>query len=379
MGRKKQRFVRLLIVLDLAQIVASLLFFGANVSTAQDQNTLLPWLDAAVVARFNHSKCKETSTWQQILGKFQSGSTIFSTGGLGALQTDEYAVWACWRNHSCLSVIQSASQTDSMCYVYHETLDAWLPWALKRDVPYCSKTSNASSTGISSTVAAVSGSVVNLLQTCGRSGTYMCTATQSNMHGTGALMAVDGKLTNVAEVGTGYAWDPVGAVPNAWWRGDFFGVSTVVSVNVYPANYIQPGRYEPRAGVVWQTKVLSIYVGNHPTDYTQNSICAANLNASALNVTNVPSAPDAINLNFLPQKVSIPCIQPVNGRYIHLVAPGSATVLSMAEVEAYGWRVESAAVPPITCSAGYRYNQSTAGCERCPAGWTTEQFNAVRL
>jgi hypothetical protein len=47
------------------------------------------------------------------------------------------------------------------------------------------------------------------------------------------------------------------------------------------------GKVTP-AGVVWQTQVLSIYVGNNPTDYTLNSVCVANVAASSLNVTNVP-------------------------------------------------------------------------------------------
>jgi hypothetical protein len=185
----------------------------------------------------------------------------------------------------------------------------------------------------------------------------MCAATQTSMHGSGALMAVDGKLNTVAEVGSGLPWDPVVAVPNAWWRADFVGVSQVVSVNVYPANYIQPGLSAPRAGVMWQTKSLSIYVGNDPTNYTQNSVCVANVTASSLNITNVPSASDAV----MPQKVTIPCVQPVSGRYLHLVAPGQATVLAMAEVEAFGRRVESFTAPPTSCAAGFRYNQSAAG------------------
>jgi hypothetical protein len=268
-----------------------------------------------------------------------------------------------------------------MCYVYHETQEIWMPWAVKKDLPsYCGK--NASSASIINNITITSTPappMINLLQTCGRTANYMCAATSKTMHGAGAMMAVDGKVTSFCEVGSGLPWDPVGGVPNAWWRGDFFGASRVASVNVYPANYIQPGLYAPRAGVVWQTQVLSIYVGNNPTDYTLNSVCVANVAASSLNVTNVPSAPDGINLNFMPQKVTIPCVQPVSGRYLHLVAPGQSTVLSMAEVEAYGWRVESLTTPPTSCAAGFRYNQSAAGCERCPAGWTTEAVTAVSV
>jgi hypothetical protein len=317
-----------------------------------------------------------------------------------------------------------------MCYVYHELENRWLPWGLKKELPLCNtgddsgdigsnstghessdeddfygnmgNTTNGTnstyydesgdedhygdtSNGTNGTNGSVydayepvqyhdNGPMINLLQACGRNNMSMCPATQKGIHGGGARLAIDGIAETIAEVGNGHPWDPVVPVQDAWWRADLIASSIVYKVNLYPANYIQPGRYAPRAGVIWQTNLLAVYVG-FSKDFTKNRLCAQ-LSAQAMNVGEVPSATAYAAslpiLNFKPQNISINCDSPVSGTYVHLVAPGSATILSMSEVEVFGRRIEGPPVPPAACNPGYRYNTSQGTCVRCPVGWTTD-------
>ena len=108
-----------------------------------------PWLSPDVVHHFSHPDCAERRTWQEISRDLE-GRHLFSTGSLGAAYTPAFRVWACWKQHPCLARV-STSQADSMCYVYHELENRWLPWGLKKELPLCNTGDDSGDIGSNST------------------------------------------------------------------------------------------------------------------------------------------------------------------------------------------------------------------------------------
>jgi hypothetical protein len=402
----------------------TLLFKGALCSfSAADSPP--NWLDQAVIERFNHSECQEERTWIQISEEFLSTPWLFSSGGLGPGATRDVRVWACWQGHPCLVHIAHASQdSDSMCYVYHETEKTWLPWCLGHELSTCSSQQDDTTDGNSTSVGGVNSTdgaatddgndensthteheengfnstsdnessthgpdfnttsdddsstngpefnstwdhdhnhthehanstqgnsssqnytspasptpirepeltipvnvtLRNLMRTCGRQGASMCPSTQP--------YAVDGLLTDVINVPS--------------WRGDLIALSGVSSVSIHAGDL---------NGLIKGTgsdKLLSIYVGNS-VNATDNQPCVVNMTA--------------------PWPRDITCTKPLAGRFIHVVASGSGTSLSMTEVQVFGWRMEEAPSAASNCGKGYGYNSAIGACERCPIGWTTD-------
>jgi streptogramin lyase len=94
-------------------------------------------------------RCAETRAWKELIALTKFG--MMRTGGLGHLMIDdEMEVWLCVQQGECLGDIYRLAinvtnpdryklpewaltyklqMTDSMCYVYHEKLRRFLPWA----------------------------------------------------------------------------------------------------------------------------------------------------------------------------------------------------------------------------------------------------------
>jgi hypothetical protein len=83
------------------------------------------------------AKCaSEARNWEDVL-PLQIADT-FRTGGLGsAMVPGQVEVWGCFQSHSCIGYLESfvpnawklGAANASMCYVYHESIKRWLPWA----------------------------------------------------------------------------------------------------------------------------------------------------------------------------------------------------------------------------------------------------------
>jgi hypothetical protein len=114
----------------------------------------LPWLEAHVIERFNRSSCQEKRTWEEISRQYASTQWRFSSGELGPLSTNDFHVCACFQNHPCAQAVSLNAQNDSMCYVYHETEERWIPWDLQQDLHFC-QSQSANSSKISENVAPI--------------------------------------------------------------------------------------------------------------------------------------------------------------------------------------------------------------------------------
>lgn len=114
------------------------------------------WLDLA--------GCQEHRTWEAL---FAEEDWKVSVGGLGRLMDEHLEVWMCLTGHQCsVSVVKhlennlltnltnltgfdylvlegySAAQLkvalqhydDTMCFVYNETSESWLPWGMREEI-----------------------------------------------------------------------------------------------------------------------------------------------------------------------------------------------------------------------------------------------------
>jgi hypothetical protein len=91
------------------------------------------WLSSDVSQRFSSTECLETRTWEQLAQVMRDKTDLFTTGSLGDSETANFHVWACFKDHPCLSVV-THNDGDAMCYVFHETEEKWYPWGLSREV-----------------------------------------------------------------------------------------------------------------------------------------------------------------------------------------------------------------------------------------------------
>ena len=96
-------------------------------------HTQAKWLSPSTTARFAHSECTESRTWAQISQTMRTKSHAFRSGSLGARRVEDFQVWACFSDHSCLTKVPHGP-TDAMCYVYRESESKWYPWALSSEV-----------------------------------------------------------------------------------------------------------------------------------------------------------------------------------------------------------------------------------------------------
>jgi hypothetical protein len=166
----------------------------------------------------------------------------------------------------------------------------------------------------------------NLMRSCGRQGASMCPSSLPYM--------VDGLFSESYDAPS--------------WSGDLVALSGVASVSIYPSG---PNSLIKGTG---SNKLLSIYVGNS-RNATENQPCVENMTITA------------------PWTIDVTCRKPLAGRFVHLVASGSDTVLSMIEVQVSGWYIEpTPSMGSNNCSKGYGYNRGSGICERCPIGWTTD-------
>jgi hypothetical protein len=92
-----------------------------------------PWLSSSVSRRFSSPECVETRTWEELAEVMRDKEDMFTTGSLGNDKTVNFHVWACFKDHSCLSVV-SHGEGDAMCYVFHEEEETWYPWGLSGEV-----------------------------------------------------------------------------------------------------------------------------------------------------------------------------------------------------------------------------------------------------
>jgi hypothetical protein len=91
------------------------------------------WLSSDVTQRFSPPECLETRTWEELARVMRDKQDMFTSGSLGAEKTENFLVWACFKEHTCLSVI-SHPDGDAMCYVYHESQKKWYPMGLSSEV-----------------------------------------------------------------------------------------------------------------------------------------------------------------------------------------------------------------------------------------------------
>jgi hypothetical protein len=98
------------------------------------------WLEKATVNRFNFPQCVENRTWSQLASTYSLDT--FISGGLGALSSGTFKVWACFAFHPCLSLVPHA-QGDMMCYVFDEEKAHWYPWCLNSERAVCSASRQA--------------------------------------------------------------------------------------------------------------------------------------------------------------------------------------------------------------------------------------------
>ncbi len=89
------------------------------------------------MARFDYPECNETRTWEDIAQVYRLAPEKFESGGLGFLETVDFHVWACFRDHPCLSRLAVVPMSDAMCYKYHEGQEAWHAWALLSEINMC--------------------------------------------------------------------------------------------------------------------------------------------------------------------------------------------------------------------------------------------------
>jgi hypothetical protein len=99
-------------------------------------HTQASWLDEETAARFASPECTETRTWQQIAADMQGNPSLFTSGGLGHRYLPHFRVWACWKQHACLTELQY-HYGEEMCYVYHEGEKKWYPWDLGSALKVC--------------------------------------------------------------------------------------------------------------------------------------------------------------------------------------------------------------------------------------------------
>ncbi len=92
-----------------------------------------PWLSREVTSRFSAPECVETRTWEELAEVMRDKQDVFTSGSLGDRNSANFHVWACFKEHSCLSVI-SHSDGDAMCYAFHEAEEKWYPMGLSSEV-----------------------------------------------------------------------------------------------------------------------------------------------------------------------------------------------------------------------------------------------------
>jgi len=104
--------------------------------------TYAPWLSDRVLDAFaQHSQCRETRGWPQILQErrnTQNQADRYKSGGLGELAVKgQFGIWVCWPNHPCLGAV-GAGPGDRMCYVRNDVTEKWHPWGLNSVLKLCS-------------------------------------------------------------------------------------------------------------------------------------------------------------------------------------------------------------------------------------------------
>ena len=65
---------------------------------------------------------------------------MFSSGGLGDWENDNFQVYVCFQGHPCLSVlrkVQHVGNTDAMCYAYSKEREMFFPLSLKSELKLC--------------------------------------------------------------------------------------------------------------------------------------------------------------------------------------------------------------------------------------------------
>lgn len=87
---------------------------------------------------FIYDECVENRSWEILAEIYKNNQEMMSSGYLGSLATEDFDVWACFKNHPCIRKVNPSSFTeDSMCYKYNEKKKKWHPWDLQSLIKFC--------------------------------------------------------------------------------------------------------------------------------------------------------------------------------------------------------------------------------------------------